>query len=579
MWFPSFGTLANANSIALASAALGLAALGTACLLITGNIDLSIGGIYSLVGVVTAKVAIATGSAIAGGTAGLCVGLALGLINGLLVRWLTISPIIVTVATMIIFGGAAYLVTNGDTIGGLPVELVGFGRSFVGPIHTPVVIAVVAFLVVAYVLTRTVLGLRLYAIGGNRRAAQLSGIPTSRLLLGTFGFNGLMVGLAAVLTTSRLGIGSPMGGAGFEFGVLTAVILGGVAFNGGSGRPLGVLYGIAAIGVLNAGLIFIGLPFFVQDTARGALLLIALATDQLLERRRRKTGERAALAGTRSLDTVPAVPRRTTAASANIQDEIQPVLVARSLTKRYGAVEALVDASLDVRAGEIVCLLGDNGAGKSTLIKILSGAIEADSGAVVVDGREVTQNTPRRMRDLGIETVYQDLALCENLSVAHNLSMGREPKMLLGGILPARDDRRATEIAGERLAALGAYLPSKDALVSNLSGGQRQAVAIARAVRPGSRVVILDEPTAALGVHQIEATLNTIRGIANRGTGVILISHDVSTVSNLADRIVVLRLGRVVLDRPMSTVKQDDLLRLMAGIPVEAEPNDTSERK
>ena len=528
---------------------------------------------------VTAKVAIATGSAIAGGTAGLCVGLALGLINGLLVRWLTISPIIVTVATMIIFGGAAYLVTNGDTIGGLPVELVGFGRSFVGPIHTPVVIAVVAFLVVAYVLTRTVLGLRLYAIGGNRRAAQLSGIPTSRLLLGTFGFNGLMVGLAAVLTTSRLGIGSPMGGAGFEFGVLTAVILGGVAFNGGSGRPLGVLYGIAAIGVLNAGLIFIGLPFFVQDTARGALLLIALATDQLLERRRRKTGERAALAGTRSLDTVPAVPRRTTAASANIQDEIQPVLVARSLTKRYGAVEALVDASLDVRAGEIVCLLGDNGAGKSTLIKILSGAIEADSGAVVVDGREVTQNTPRRMRDLGIETVYQDLALCENLSVAHNLSMGREPKMLLGGILPARDDRRATEIAGERLAALGAYLPSKDALVSNLSGGQRQAVAIARAVRPGSRVVILDEPTAALGVHQIEATLNTIRGIANRGTGVILISHDVSTVSNLADRIVVLRLGRVVLDRPMSTVKQDDLLRLMAGIPVEAEPNDTSERK
>jgi ribose/xylose/arabinose/galactoside ABC-type transport system permease subunit/ABC-type branched-subunit amino acid transport system ATPase component len=566
--YRSFGTLANANTIALVSSALGIAALGTACLLITGNIDLSIGGMYSLVGVVVAKVAVLSGSGALAAIVGLALGLALGLANGLLVRLLAISPIIVTVATMIIFGGFAFFVTNGDTIGNLPADFIAFGRGNIGPIRTPVVVTLVLFLAVAYVLTRTRLGLRLYAIGGNRQAAQLSGIPTDRMILGTFAFNGLMVAIGAVLTTSRIGIGSPIAGSGFEFGVLTAVILGGVAFNGGSGRPLGVLYGIAAIGILNAGLVFLGLPFYFQDTSRGALLLLALGADQLIQRKRAADSLKAALVKREGHASTRAIEKRRRHISRPELKTRQAVLSARGLSKRYGAVMALADADLDLRPGEVVCLLGDNGAGKSTLVKILSGAIAADSGALTIDGRAVTLHTPAHMRALGVETVYQDLALCQNLSVANNLTLGQEPTTRTFGFLPSRDDGRAVAIAAERLARLGVQLPSQEALVSGLSGGQRQAVAIARAVHADVKVVILDEPTAALGVHQTSAVLDLIRGIADQGVGVILISHDIQTVLGVADRIVVLRLGRVAIERDAAEIDEMELLRLMAGMPM-----------
>ena len=498
-------------------------------------------------------------------------GLALGLANGILVRLLAISPIIVTVATMIVFGGLAYLVTNGDTIGGLPAGFVALGRSSVGPIRTPVVVMLALFLTVAYGLTRTRLGLRLYAIGGNKLAADLSGVPADRMVLATFGFNGLMVAAAAVMTTSRLGIGSPIAGTGFEFGVLTAVILGGVAFAGGSGRPLGILYGIAAISILNAGLVFLGLPFFFQDMARGVLLLLALAADQLLQRRRSSLSARKAPVKREAPTATRAVDHRPRHVSSPDLGSRQPILAARGLSKRYGAVRALDDAHLDVRPGEVVCLLGDNGAGKSTLVKIISGAIASDSGSLVVDGRPVSDHTPAAMRRSGVETVYQDLALCQNLSVAHNLTLGREPTSKAFGILPRRDDVEATRIAAERLRNLGVQLPSQEVLVSRLSGGQRQAVAIARAVRPDVKVVILDEPTAALGVHQTSAVLDLIRGIADQGVGVVLISHDIQTVLGVADRIVVLRLGRVALERDASTLDEVELLRLMAGMPIPAE--------
>lgn len=576
--FPSFGTLSNANSIALNAAALGIAALGTACLLITGHIDLSIGSLYALVGVTVAKLAVATGDGALATAGGLLLGLALGLVNGVLIRRLAISPIIVTIATMTIFGGLAFLVTDGDTIGGLPAGLVAFGRSSVGPVQTPVLVMLGLFLVVAYGLTRTRLGLRLYAIGGNRAAARLNGIAADRMVLATFGFNGLLIAVAAVLTTARLGIGSPNAGTGFEFGVLTAVILGGVAFAGGAGRPLGILYGIAAIGILNAGLVFLGLPFFFQDTARGLLLLLALAADQVLQRKR-LVG--AAQVAARERDPVTAAcalaPRPRQKANPDLEARA-PILSARGLGKRYGAVQALQEASLEVRPGEVVCLMGDNGAGKSTLVRILSGAVEADTGEVRVDGRLVVPHTPARMRELGIETVYQDLALCQNLSVAHNLTLGREPTTRLFGFLPARDDAAAVEIAAERLLRLGVRLPSERALVGTLSGGQRQAVAIARAVRPGVRIVILDEPTAALGVHQAAAVLDLIRGIAGQGTGVVLISHDIRTVLAAADRVVVLRLGRVAVARQASDLQEGDLLRLMAGLPLPGEAPTASSR-
>lgn len=562
--FPSFGTWGNATSIAVNAAALGIAALGTACLLITGHIDLSIGSLTSLVGVAVARTAVVTGSGPAAVAVGLGLGTALGLANGALVRWLAISPIIVTVATMIVFGGLAFLVTDGDTVGGLPPGLVAFGRSRIGPVPTPVAAMLALFLAVAYLLTRTRLGLRLYAVGGDRAAARLAGVPVERLVLLTFAANGLLVAVAAVLTTARLGIGSPIAGTGFEFGVLTATILGGVSFAGGSGRPLGILYGIAATGILNAGLVFAGLPFFVQDTARGVLLLTALAVDQRLQRRRAARARESPDPGPAPAGTGPptgAVPRAPPAGRGT------PLLAATGLHKRYGAVVALEGVNLALHPGEVLCLIGDNGAGKSTLIKILAGAIAADAGVVAVNGTAVEGPTPLRLRQRGIETVYQDLALCPNLGAAHNLTLGQEPATTWLGLLPARDDVRARQIATERLAILGVRLPSVEQPVASLSGGQRQAVAIARALRPGVAVAILDEPTAALGVQQTEGVLALIGGLAARGAAVILISHDVRTVRATATRVMVLRGGRVAAERHAADLDEMELLRLMAGVP------------
>jgi ribose/xylose/arabinose/galactoside ABC-type transport system permease subunit/ABC-type branched-subunit amino acid transport system ATPase component len=564
--FPNFGTLGNASSITISLAAITIAAVGSAFLIILGRIDLSIGSMYSLVAVTVAIVNQATGNAWLGALAGLLTGLALGTINGLLVRALTISPIIVTVATMIMFSGLAYLLTGGNTVGGQPDPFTQFGRSNLFGIPTPVVIAVMIFLVAGYVLTRTPLGLRVYAVGGNERAATLSGVRSARLVLGAYMTNGVLIGLAGVLTTARLGIAAPNTGVGFEFDVLTAVILGGVAFTGGAGRPLGILYGIIAIGVLNAGVVFAGLPFYFQSISQGALLLLALGSDQIIQASRARKLKRSRAQQRVGRDSTHAVEVSKRHQTDPQLTTVEPVLVVSGLTKRYGAVQALEDAGLVVRPGEVVCLLGDNGAGKSTLVKMISGALQPDAGTVSILGEDVTGKSPNELRAAGLETVYQDLALCPNLSVAHNMVLGAEPVRRLAGVIPWRDDRAALTLAHDRLTRLGAALPAETNLVEHLSGGQRQAVAIARALHEDVRVAILDEPTAALGVHQTAAVLNTIRAAADQGTGIILISHDIATVLAVADRVVVLRLGRVTFDGQAETLSELDLLQLMAGI-------------
>lgn len=563
--FPNFGTLNNLNSILLASSTILIAAVGTSLLLLLGKLDFSIGGIYAVCGVTTALAGGAGLPPLFTALAGVAAGAFLGGLNGLLVRLLAISPIIVTVATMIIYEGMAFVLSGGNALSGLPAGLLEFGRGSIGPFRTPIVLALVVFVVFAVWLTRTNSGLKVYATGGNKRAADLLGMDSAKLELVAYSVNGALVGIAAVLTTARLGIGSPGAGQGLVFDVITAVILGGIAFNGGVGRPLGIFYGIAAIGILNAGLVFSGVPLYYQTIAKGVLLLSALGMDQVLARtdagasRRSKTSSRTA-----NVDTLAVASRRRRQTPPGLALRA-PVLKAQGLTKRFGTVIANSSIDLAVRPGEIVCLIGDNGAGKSTLVKMLAGAMQPDDGTVEVDGVPVGLASPARMKQLGLETVYQDLALFPNLSVAHNLALG---ELALPGTSSGlwRDDRAAIASARLRLSELGVQLPSESTLVANLSGGQRQCVAIARSLHDGVKVIMLDEPTAALGVHQTAAVLNLIEHTAASGAGVVLISHDIETVLRVADRVVVLRLGHVAYDGPTSSLSEVDLIRLMAGI-------------
>jgi D-xylose transport system ATP-binding protein len=214
------------------------------------------------------------------------------------------------------------------------------------------------------------------------------------------------------------------------------------------------------------------------------------------------------------------------------------VLSLRGISKHFGAVSALTDIDLDVRAGEVVALVGDNGAGKSTLVKVLAGVHQPSAGTMEFQGRPVTAADPSASLSLGIATVFQDLALCENLDVVANIFLGQE-------ISPLRMDEVAMENrAWTLLKELSARIPSVRIPVASLSGGQRQTVAIARALLLDPKMIILDEPTAALGVAQTAEVLNLIERVRDRGLGVVMISHNMEDVRAVADRIVVLRLGR-----------------------------------
>ncbi len=242
-----------------------------------------------------------------------------------------------------------------------------------------------------------------------------------------------------------------------------------------------------------------------------------------------------------------------------------PLLELRGISKRFGAVQALTDVDLEVYAGEVVGLVGDNGAGKSTLIKCISGIYSVDSGQFFFNGRPVTITNPQDSAALGIETVYQDLALCDNLDVVANLFLGREQTN--GGVPPVKP---MDEVAMEKraigvLRGLQVSIPSVRTRIASLSGGQRQSVAVSRAVMWNSKVVILDEPTAALGVAQTAQVLELIRRLRSQGLGVIVISHNLADVFEVVDRIVVLRLGRRVASFDVHATSHEQVVAAITG--------------
>jgi D-xylose transport system ATP-binding protein len=241
---------------------------------------------------------------------------------------------------------------------------------------------------------------------------------------------------------------------------------------------------------------------------------------------------------------------------------MQPLLSIQHVAKHYGAIKALEDVSFDVRAGEVLALLGDNGAGKSTLIKIIAGAQPPSSGRLVMEGREVAFSGPADAKAAGIETVYQDLSLCPNVDVVANFFMGRELVRRVVGLRWLRE-RAMEDETGKALRDLGSRLPSLRARVDTLSGGQRQAIELARFVHWGGRLVLLDEPFAALGVTQTRRGLELIEQVKRRGVAVIVITHNVLHALEVADRMVVLHQGRIAGSRRRQETSHEDLVGLI----------------
>ena len=241
--------------------------------------------------------------------------------------------------------------------------------------------------------------------------------------------------------------------------------------------------------------------------------------------------------------------------------ETNPILQLAGVNKSFGAVHVLHDVDFAVYPGEVTALVGDNGAGKSTLVKCVTGIYGVDTGSFAFDGRPVTIHGPKDAASLGIEVVYQDLALCDNLDIVQNLFLGRERKK--SGLL---DERTMEQLARETLASLSVRtVKSVRQAVSSLSGGQRQTVAIAKAVLWNSKVVLLDEPTAALGVAQTKEVLSLVRNLADKGLGVVLISHNMNEVLEVSDRVAVMYLGRMAAEVPSKDTNREQLVQLITS--------------
>lgn len=238
----------------------------------------------------------------------------------------------------------------------------------------------------------------------------------------------------------------------------------------------------------------------------------------------------------------------------------EPVLSLRGVTQAFGAVRALVDVDLDVHEREVVAVVGENGAGKTTLVRVMAGDLVPDAGEVVVGGDEVALTSPGVARHLGIATVYQDLALCQDLDVVENIFLGREPRRGL-----ALDEVAMEAEAQRLLALLAARVPSVRVPLAQLSGGQRQAVAIARALLGEPRVLVLDEPTASLGITQTAEVLSLIERIRDRGHGIVLVSHNMADVQAVADRVVVLRRGRRAGEFDADRVSYEEIIAAITG--------------
>ena len=239
------------------------------------------------------------------------------------------------------------------------------------------------------------------------------------------------------------------------------------------------------------------------------------------------------------------------------------ILELKSVSKHFGAIQAVTDVSLTLHAGEVVGLMGDNGAGKSTLVKIIAGNFPPSAGTMTMQGQPVAFHKPSDARQQGIEIVYQDLALCDNLSAAENVFLGRELVRRVGPF-PVLDYRTMFRRAGELFAELKSETRPRD-LVRRMSGGQRQAVAIARTRLSDPKIVLMDEPTAAISVRQVAEVLNLVRRLRDHGIAVVLISHRMPDVFAVADRIVVLRRGRKVADKPVAQSSPEEVTGLITG--------------
>jgi simple sugar transport system permease protein len=551
-----FLTHDNGVNVASLAAQYGIVAVGVTLLMIAGHFDLSVGTIVGLTGWAMFYFGNVLGlPPILTILCALAVGTLLGALNGVIQVRTGLPSFIITLATSLVYRGILTMNTSG-----FPVVVkfpASYAQLIAGKLFFGYRMSIVWFLVVAALATlfllRTRMGNWAFAIGQNPTAAKNLGVPVARTTVTLFAMSGFTSGVAGVVVAVQYFSIDANRGVGWELIAIAMTVIGGTLLTGGYGSVLGTVLGAFMYAMVNAGLLLVGLQGYWVNIFLGIVVLVAVLINRLVIDRFVMSPDRAGLeqpvvvAEARS--TVEADSRDPPASAGKLRpaaEAARPIVALRDVTMSFQSVTALRNITLESHVGKVLALLGDNGAGKSTLIKVLSGVYRPTSGSVEVDGRPVTLRNAHDARAAGISTVFQDLAVCDLMSIARNMVLGNEPVKRFGP-LRIYDAKKADRITTDALATLGVDLRRRlSDPAATLSGGQKQAVAIARAIVYGSRCLILDEPTAALAVRQTQQVLDQVRRARNAGQAVILIMHNLQQALSVADEVIVLARGHVM---------------------------------
>ena len=546
----------NGVNVASLAAQYGIVSVGVTLLMIAGQFDLSVGTIVGLTGWAMYYFGNVLGlPPILTILCALAVGTLLGGLNGVIQVRTGLPSFIITLATSLVYRGILTMNTSG-----FPV-VVKFPASYAQVIAGKLVfgyrMSLLWFLVVAALATlfllRTRMGNWAFAIGQNPTAAKNLGVPVARTTVTLFAMSGFTSGVAGVVVAVQYFSIDANRGVGWELIAIAMTVIGGTLLTGGYGSVLGTVLGAFMYAMVNAGLLLVGLQGYWVNIFLGIVVLVAVLINRLVIDRFVMSPDRAALEQpvvvAEARPTVEADRRDPPASAGKLRpaaEAARPIVALRDVTMSFQSVTALRNITLEAHVGKVLALLGDNGAGKSTLIKVLSGVYRPTSGSVEVDGRPVTLRSAHDARAAGISTVFQDLAVCDLMSIARNMVLGNEPVVRFGP-LRIYDAKKADRITTDALATLGVDLRRRlSDPAATLSGGQKQAVAIARAIVYGSRCLILDEPTAALAVRQTQQVLDQVRRAREAGQAVILIMHNLQQALSVADEVIVLARGRVM---------------------------------
>ena len=480
----------------------------------------------------------------------LAVGALVGAVNGIGVAIFNVSPFIMTVGMLSILSGVALTVSGGMPMYGMPKE---FGEVFAyaAPfgIPAPVLFAAGVYAIIFYILNWTPFGRRIYAIGGNVVASRLAGISTRLHMVLTYVMCSTIVAFGGILLTARVGTGEATLASTHVLESITAVVIAGVSFFGGIGRVGNVVLGAFFVTLMTNGM---NLTARVELPAADRPGLSAHCRG-----RRRSVAHPDDAASPVGVEMSPVLsPSRPVSAHT-------PLLKALGIVKAFGGNRALNGVSLEVRDNEIMALVGDNGAGKSTLVKILSGAETPDDGTIHVGGVQAAIANPHDAHDLGIATLHQHLGLVDCFDVPQNVFLGRELYTRFLGVLPVLRQAEMAERTRLLLRELDIRLPYLDRPVSTMSGGQRQAVAISRLLLGDIKLIIMDEPMAALGVHEGQKVLDLISRLSRRGISFLIVSHNMEHVMSISDRVAVLKNGNLVGVVPTEGTSRQDITSMI----------------